>query len=1247
MAATVAAAVHNVATGLHPDCPTKDIEPEHPPAAGFPYPEKTRLNSEASLECSEANPSEESRTYSSLKDGVVTVSSKLDSEGGWVPNSQNTGEYMTLDLGRAVSVSGLVTQGGFGRKSWVTEYKVEYKIDTDDDWEPMAETFEGNTDVSSKKSNSFATARSIRYIRVLPTKWHGGSCVATQEWKQSTGHAWGDGLCPDMTEDDCHTHCEWKSDRFGMRMGVLECDWSHGCDSNKVMIPKIEDFTFTSSWQRASRAKDEENADPRLYGAGWCAGYKDGPEESAQYVEMDLQSVYPVIGLKLQGVKKGDTASAVSKYTFGFSQNGVDWETYKNPIESGLYSNDISDDHDLAVRNEFDNFIDARYIRVYPLISEGATCMRIGVIVCDKGGGWEDAKHLTSCEPSEFVANSKSNPPSTGLQFCQQKCQADDQCTAIHGNAILDRGDQSCYMCKSVGFKEVEGGDSSMMKRVRDDSNVGIDGCVGTYWCQELMAAGMTEHEATSCMVNGDMWMCANDETNGFSSTCVGYGKVSTAQCNRQQLVCGTEEEDGSASYGSIREQAYEVLGAKSGGGLHPSCPSDLRWSMVKRRTCGLGDMCANSRSYGSIVLEDAEDTTECREKCAEQRSCNGFVVDLITRECFMKSDVECGVEPSNSHECWTVKTDPPLSRITTQQTTGLRQAAQQDSLRAPGVPTPEPTPAPTGPPTVPASPGPTPQPTPHPTWGPTPNPTPSPTYGDIVEETLAPTPAPTYDARLTQADKDYLKSVVGASPVKGLEGFLIDTLKGKNQQTFNNVAAERSHQEKMDAETAYREATAALLAKSLEKEKEQHTSDRATVVVETSLQVAARKKEGRDRMEHYKNESKKLKVFMKTDNKNTTNTVKRLISQQKTYSQEHDKTLAEWKANYTQEWADYTAGSKANFTKSMAEFTKADVQRRKNISDELDKTDIKESMGSIQEFFKKKAAVDSQKMKALGSDPFDEVGGEFSSLSAAAITTAMPGKMLPMTLTSQSYRCKGDSIGKLGEGLTEEECTEACLKKVTCEYVAYNDNKKECYEFATCATDQKDSPWKWVVYEKISGNSKMALPTKYYAFQNRRCAGAPMSLGKGKTSKECKDSCLLKAGCSAAGFNLDTKTCNEFQSCDSEFADPKAEWLIAQKVVMKDKYINVKKRCKGLPLAANGMPSESAWGLLGNDISQDECFENCMYTYGETCKYAVYYTNSRECSQFADCKEDEMEDTNIDWAIAEKVGVNGAAPIR
>merc|ERR1719355_220703 len=112
--------------------------------------------------------------------------------------------------------------------------------------------------------------------------------------------------------------------------------------------------------------------------------------------------------------------------------------------------------------------------------------MRVGIIVCDAGGGWEDAKMSRACEPKQFVGDKNSNPPSDGLGWCQQKCTADEDCAGIFGNAVTDQGDQSCYTCGTTGFREVNG-NTYMMRRVRDYSNVGVDGCMGTYWCQELL----------------------------------------------------------------------------------------------------------------------------------------------------------------------------------------------------------------------------------------------------------------------------------------------------------------------------------------------------------------------------------------------------------------------------------------------------------------------------------------------------------------------------------------------------------------------------------------------------------------------------------------------------------------------------------------------------------------------------------------------------------------------------------------
>jgi hypothetical protein len=111
------------------------------------------------------NPPETKRLYSSTI--ANHDKSKLDSDQAWsAENQPGVEQWMEIDLGLPMEVSGVVTQGRHNLDQWVKTYKVSVKVDGED-WEELGE-FPGNTDRDTKVENMFDTPKQARYMRILP-----------------------------------------------------------------------------------------------------------------------------------------------------------------------------------------------------------------------------------------------------------------------------------------------------------------------------------------------------------------------------------------------------------------------------------------------------------------------------------------------------------------------------------------------------------------------------------------------------------------------------------------------------------------------------------------------------------------------------------------------------------------------------------------------------------------------------------------------------------------------------------------------------------------------------------------------------------------------------------------------------------------------------------------------------------------------------------------------------------------------
>ncbi len=106
---------------------------------------------------------------------------KLDGAQGWSVATNDLNQWMEIDVGQLVLVSGVVTQGrrlayyymSFGGLAqWVTKYRVSVSADGSS-WTMVhnGAEFEGNSDNDTPVRRLFETPVLARYVRIMPTEW--------------------------------------------------------------------------------------------------------------------------------------------------------------------------------------------------------------------------------------------------------------------------------------------------------------------------------------------------------------------------------------------------------------------------------------------------------------------------------------------------------------------------------------------------------------------------------------------------------------------------------------------------------------------------------------------------------------------------------------------------------------------------------------------------------------------------------------------------------------------------------------------------------------------------------------------------------------------------------------------------------------------------------------------------------------------------------------------------------------------
>ncbi|CAK0901714.1 unnamed protein product, partial [Prorocentrum cordatum] len=146
------------------------------------------------------NSAEGDRKYSSIWDndalGTGHARSAINSEQAWSSLYNSVGHYVQIDLGAAMPISGVVTQGRSDLDQWVTSYQVEYSVDGEL-WRDVDGTFAGNSDRNTVVHGMLPAIKLARYVRVRPLAWHGHMsmraavlvCTAAHAAHEATAYA--------------------------------------------------------------------------------------------------------------------------------------------------------------------------------------------------------------------------------------------------------------------------------------------------------------------------------------------------------------------------------------------------------------------------------------------------------------------------------------------------------------------------------------------------------------------------------------------------------------------------------------------------------------------------------------------------------------------------------------------------------------------------------------------------------------------------------------------------------------------------------------------------------------------------------------------------------------------------------------------------------------------------------------------------------------------------------------------------
>ncbi|KAJ7345917.1 hypothetical protein JRQ81_001867, partial [Phrynocephalus forsythii] len=101
---------------------------------------------------------------------------RRDGSGGWSPLDSSREQWLQIDLGDRVEITGVATQGRYGSSDWTTSYILMFS-DTGRNWKQYREediiwVFQGNTNADSVVQHKLLHSVKARFVRFVPLQWN-------------------------------------------------------------------------------------------------------------------------------------------------------------------------------------------------------------------------------------------------------------------------------------------------------------------------------------------------------------------------------------------------------------------------------------------------------------------------------------------------------------------------------------------------------------------------------------------------------------------------------------------------------------------------------------------------------------------------------------------------------------------------------------------------------------------------------------------------------------------------------------------------------------------------------------------------------------------------------------------------------------------------------------------------------------------------------------------------------------------
>eukprot|EP00163_Fabomonas_tropica_P018615 TRINITY_DN32_c0_g1_i1.p1 TRINITY_DN32_c0_g1~~TRINITY_DN32_c0_g1_i1.p1 ORF type:complete len:1693 (-),score=558.43 TRINITY_DN32_c0_g1_i1:161-5239(-) len=272
--------------------------------------------------------------------------------GGWVARYARQGQWLQVDLGKSITITGVATQGRNpksqfyrGTRNWVTKYSLRFSQDGVN-WVESAQNFIGNYNPKSVVTHRLTSPVRARFVRFMPLEWHRSISMRVEIYTSDKG---------------------FRPVSFGRTLNLAD-------------TKKWPDQLFSSSSLRPRPAR-AFNARPNLgKGTSRGVGAWVGLARKNQWVQVFLQHTSRITGILVQGRAlksriRPNRRQWATRFRVYYSNDGVSFKPIRDSRNKIMEFAGNSDPV-TPVKTLFPRAIHARFVRIMVRAFYGAPAMR-------------------------------------------------------------------------------------------------------------------------------------------------------------------------------------------------------------------------------------------------------------------------------------------------------------------------------------------------------------------------------------------------------------------------------------------------------------------------------------------------------------------------------------------------------------------------------------------------------------------------------------------------------------------------------------------------------------------------------------------------------------------------------------------------------------------------------------------------------------------------------------------------------